>query len=176
MSRREEETRRGRQVLIQKLQERNQELKDAILKYQRDWAVNQRIIEELREGEEEDYEDISIEEIEDDETTSIPSIEIIPPPSERKTMIIDYCNRKQRARTSGTLPESQSRQHEKKLTIKNNSKKNPPKTPPVAKTISTTTPKRKTKREERKESLEKARAWAIDRKNAREAKEQVFLI
>jgi hypothetical protein len=51
MNRGQEEKKRRRTILIQQLQERNNTSEDTILHLQSDWAINQRVIEELQEEE-----------------------------------------------------------------------------------------------------------------------------
>jgi hypothetical protein len=141
MNRGQEEKKRRRTILIQQLQERNNTLEDTILHLQSDWAINQRVFEELQE---EEYTSSS-EVIEAEETSSILSVEFIKstPPEEMKP----------KARTTRTKPTVGTQQVTQAQT-------------PI--------PRKKTKKEERKKGLERAIAWAKDRKNYSAGKINLF--
>lgn len=131
---------RRREVLIHQLQERNQELHEKIVRLQREYGRNKRVIEELQElTSEEEYED-SVEDIS--------SVELIEPSASNPFITIA-----QRGDRIGTGP-AQIQDSRGSETSNNLS-----------------TPTRKTKKEERKESLQRASAWALERKRDRERKQ-----
>jgi hypothetical protein len=143
---------RRRRILAVQLQERNQGLQETIDRLSQEIALNQQVIEELLEdpSDGEDSEEYVDSVAESESFREIASVEIIEPPR----IPHSGTNRRQgyspRAATGGpSSPQSVATSKKK-----------------------ATTPKKKTKKDERKESLEKARAWAIDRKNARDEKEK----
>lgn len=131
---------RRREVLIHQLQERNQELHEKIVRLQREYGSNKRVIEELQGlTSEEEYED-SVEDIS--------SVELIEPSASNPFITIA-----QRGDRIGTGA-AQIQDSRGSGTSNNLS-----------------TPTRKTKKEERKESLQRASAWALERKRDRERKQ-----
>jgi hypothetical protein len=165
--------RRRQRPLVEQLQEQNQELQETIEGSRQEIEVNLCIIEELlyedpSEGElsEEYYEDS----IEAESFDDIASVEIIePPPPIRIPNIHPRYSVPRAVAAVSVTKEEQTR------TVKAKGKQASPDRKVSAsakKKGDTPTPKKRTKQDKRKESFEKARARALDRKNAREAKEK----
>jgi len=131
---------RRREVLIHQLQERNQELHEKIVRLQREYGSNKRVIEELQ--------GLTAEEEYEDSVEDISSVELIEPSASNPFITIA-----QRGDRIGTGP-AQIQDSRGSETSNNLS-----------------TPTRKTKKEERKESLQRASAWALERKRDRERKQ-----
>ena len=142
---------RRRRILAVQLQERNQGLQE-IDRLGQEIALNQQVIEELLEdpSDGEDSEEYVDSVAESESFREIASVEIIEPP------IIPHSGTNRRR---GYSPRAAIGGPSSPQSVATSKKK-------------ATTPKKKTKKDERKESLEKARAWAIDRKNARDKKEK----
>jgi len=161
------EHRERRRRLLARLQERNQKLHEEII-------LNEEIIEELidepePEQEEEEY---YVDSVEDTESFEIASGDIIEPPLQRIPYL--HSSYKPRAGTGGpelTVPAATVVARERERT-KITRVKPPSEFKPAAikKKGDTPTHKKKNKKDERKEGLEKARAWALDRKKAKEEK------
>ena len=133
---------RRREVLIHQLQERNQELHKKIVRLQREYGSNKRVIEELQGlTSEEEYED-SMEDIS--------SVELIEPSASNPFISVAVAQRGDRIGT-GAAQIQDSRGSGKSNNL--------------------STPTRKTKKEERKESLQRASAWVLERKRDRERKQ-----
>jgi hypothetical protein len=137
--------RRRKGLLAQQLQERNQGLIDTIEKLNQEIALNQQIIEELL------YEDPSDKDRshEEEYADSIVKTEF--------SDIVSVEIFEPPPRITTTLPAIGIAAA---TSAKPQARKDTP------------TPKKRAKKDERKESFEKARAWAIDRKNAREEKDR----
>jgi hypothetical protein len=137
--------RKRKGLLAKQLQERNQGLIDTIEKLNQEIALNQQIIEELLHEDPSD-EDSSHEE---EYVNSIAETEF--------SDIVSVEIFEPPPRITTTL---QATSIAAATSAKSPGRKN------------TLTPKKRIKKDERKESFEKARAWAIDRKNAREEKDR----
>ena len=159
--------RRRRRPLAEQLQERNQGILEAIERLNQELALNEQIIEELlhrdpsdKSSSEEEYVDSAA----DTETFSdIASVEIVdPPPNYHPQTAIGRQVPVQKRLTLTTTPPA--------AVAARASRAEAPAS--ASKPKGNSTSKKRTKRDERKESLEKARAWAIDRKNAREERDK----
>jgi hypothetical protein len=156
------EHRERRRRLIARLQERNQKLHEEII-------LNEQIIEELIDEPEPEQEEYYVDSVEDTESFEIASVDIIKPPLQRIPYL--HSSYKPRAGTGG--PElavqaatvvARERERTKITRVKPPSEFKPA---AIKKKGDTPTHKKKNKKDERKEGLEKARAWALDRKKAK---------
>jgi hypothetical protein len=132
--------------LVQHLQERNEGIQEALTRLKHELHINKQIIDRLLgEGDnsEEEYEDISIED-------SLPSVEIIEPQQR-------YYQAARGLLVGLETPVSRVARSTSAVTTHREQESTPK-----------TTTRKKSKQEERKESLQKASAWARDRKNYRE--------
>jgi len=156
-----------RRPLAEQLQERNQGILEAIERLNQELALNEQIIEELLHGDPRDKsssEEEYVDSAADTETFSdIASVEIVdPPPNYHPQTAIGRQVPVQKRLTLTTTPPAA-------VAARASSAEAPAS---ASKPKGTSTPKKRTKKDERKESLEKARAWAIDRKNAREERDK----
>jgi len=156
-----------RRPLAEQLQERNQGILEAIERLNQELALNEQIIEELFRGDPSDKsssEEEYVDSAADTETFSdIASVEIVdPPPNYHPQTAIGRQVPVQKRLTLTTTPPAA-------VAARASSAEAPAS---ASKPKGTSTPKKRTKKDERKESLEKARAWAIDRKNAREERDK----
>jgi hypothetical protein len=156
-----------RRPLAEQLQERNQGILEAIERLNQELALNEQIIEELLRGDPSDKsssEEEYVDSAADTETFSdIASVEIVdPPPNYHPQTAIGRQVPVQKRLTLTTTPPAA-------VAARASSAEAPAS---ASKPKGTSTPKKRTKKDERKESLEKARAWAIDRKNAREERDK----
>jgi len=156
-----------RRTLAEKLQERNQGILEAIERLNQELTLNKQVIEELLHGDPRDKsssEEEHVDSAADTETFSdIASIEIVvPTPNYHPQTIIRRQAPVQKRPTLTTTPPA--------AVAARSSRAEAPASAFKPKGYSTS--KKRTKKEERKESLEKARAWAIDRKNAREERDK----
>ena len=155
-----------RRTLAEQLQEQNQGIPEAIERLNQELALNEQIIEELLHGDPRDKSSSEKEYVDsaaDTETFSdIASIEIVvPTPNHPQTIIRRQAPVQKRPTLTTTPPAAVAARASRAEAPASASK---PK--------GNSTSKKRTKKDERKESLEKARAWAIDRKNAREERDK----
>jgi len=155
-----------RRTLAEELQERNQGILEAIERLNQELTLNEKVIEELLHGDprnKNSSEEEHVDSAADTETFSdIASIEIVVPTPNHPQNIIRRQAPVQKRPTINTTPPAAIAARASRA-----------ETPASAfKPKGYSTSKKRTKKEERKESLEKARAWAIDRKNAREERDK----